>query len=60
MNPFTIIEIIVASIEGAAGAANPKRREAAKKEQRRCLFAYWCLLVLGMLVTAWAVHALYF
>ena len=56
MNPFGIVQAVLAIFEGAAHAADPKRQ----KERRRFLFWYVLLMLLGIAVIVSLLRSLYF
>jgi hypothetical protein len=53
MNPFGIIQAVLALFEGAAQAADPKREEEQYGRIRRFLFFYVILMLLGLGAVIW-------
>jgi hypothetical protein len=60
MNPFGVIQAVLALFEGAAEAADPKRQEERKWKKRRFVFFYVVLMLLGLGAVIWTIRALYF
>jgi hypothetical protein len=56
MNPFGIVQAVIALFEGAAYGPDPKRQ----KERTRFLFWYVLLMLLGIAVIVSLLRSLYF
>ncbi len=60
MNPFGIVQAVIAFLEGVAHAADPKRQKDTKGEKRRFLFFYVIFMLVGIGVIVWTVRSFYF
>jgi hypothetical protein len=60
MNPFGIIQAVLAVFEGAAHAADPKRHVERERSKRRFVFFYVILMLLGLGAVIWTIRSLYF
>lgn len=60
MNPFGIVQAVLALFEGAAQAADPKRRKERERSKRRFVFFYVILMLLGLGAVIWTIRSLYF
>ena len=60
MNPFGIVQALLALFEGAAHAADPKRRGEQERRKRRFLVFYVLLMLLALGAVIWIIRSLYF
>ena len=60
MNPFGIIQAVLALFEGVGHAADPKRQKERERRKRRFLISYVILMLLGVGAVIWTIRALYF
>jgi polyferredoxin len=60
MNPFGIIQAVLALFEGVSHAADPRRQKERERRKRRFLFIYIILMLLGVGAVIWTIRSLYF
>jgi hypothetical protein len=60
MNPFGILQALVASIEGTLQSLDRKRRQESARSRHRFLLFYFVFLLLCVAILIWTIRSLYF